>query len=221
VKKPSWIGEAEQDVDVPSAAFRPGRKRAPRHTPLHTPRRFQPPHAPDPHWTRRYLRDMVYGANDGIITTFAVVAGVAGAALSPAIVLILGVANLVADGVSMGASNYLGIRSEQHAKHAEALAAGETPPQPSAALRHGIATFLAFALAGAVPLVAYVVPIGAASRFATATVLTLAALFGVGAARTFATRRPWWTSGLEMLLVGAGAALVAYGAGAVVSRLVR
>ncbi len=53
---------------------------------------------------RHYLGDLVYGANDGIITTFAVVAGVAGAALPARTILILGFANLLADGFSMGAS---------------------------------------------------------------------------------------------------------------------
>src|SRR5690242_3953689 len=52
--------------------------------------------------TRHYIRDIVYGANDGIITTFAVVAGVAGGALPNLAVLIIGAANLAADGVSMG-----------------------------------------------------------------------------------------------------------------------
>src|SRR3989338_437652 len=59
-----------------------------------------------------YIGDIVYGANDGIITTFAVVAGVAGASLSPLIVLILGGANLFADGFSMAVGNYLGTSSE-------------------------------------------------------------------------------------------------------------
>jgi len=63
-----------------------------------------------------YIGDIVYGANDGIITTFAVVAGVAGAALSPTIVLILGVANLFADGFSMAAGNYLARKSEKEYK---------------------------------------------------------------------------------------------------------
>ncbi len=63
--------------------------------------------------TGKYVGDLVYGANDGIITTFAVVAGVSGASLEPVIILILGFANLLADGVSMGASNFLGEQSEK------------------------------------------------------------------------------------------------------------
>lgn len=59
-----------------------------------------------------YLRDFIYGSVDGAVTTFAVVAGVAGAKLAAGIVIILGVANLVADGFSMAVSNYLGTRAE-------------------------------------------------------------------------------------------------------------
>lgn len=59
-----------------------------------------------------YLRDFVYGGIDGAVTTFAVVAGTMGASLSVRIVLILGAANLIADGFSMAASNFLGTRAE-------------------------------------------------------------------------------------------------------------
>ena len=62
-----------------------------------------------------YLKDFVYGAIDGAVTTFAVVAGVAGAGLSAGIIIILGFANLLADGFSMAVSNFLGTRAEnQH-----------------------------------------------------------------------------------------------------------
>lgn len=59
------------------------------------------------------IKDIVYGANDGIITTFAVVAGVAGAALDLTTIVFLGLANLLADGFSMAFSNYLGSSSEK------------------------------------------------------------------------------------------------------------
>lgn len=60
-----------------------------------------------------YLRDFVYGGIDGSVTTFAVVAGTIGANLSTEVVLILGAANLIADGFSMAASNFLGTRAER------------------------------------------------------------------------------------------------------------
>lgn len=63
--------------------------------------------------TQNYLRDFVYGGIDGGVTTFAVVAGTIGANLGARIVLILGAANLIADGFSMAASNFLGTRAER------------------------------------------------------------------------------------------------------------
>ncbi|MDX6383888.1 MAG: vacuolar iron transporter family protein [Blastocatellia bacterium] len=59
-----------------------------------------------------YLRDWIYGGIDGSVTTFAVVTGVVGAHLAPVVIVILGFANLVGDGFSMAASNFLGTRSE-------------------------------------------------------------------------------------------------------------
>jgi vacuolar iron transporter family protein len=59
-----------------------------------------------------YLRDWIYGGIDGAVTTFAIVAGVAGADLSATIVLVLGFANLLADGFAMAASNYSGTKAE-------------------------------------------------------------------------------------------------------------
>ena len=59
-----------------------------------------------------YLSDWVYGGIDGAITTFAIVAGVVGAELSTRVILILGAANIIADGFSMAASNYSGTKAE-------------------------------------------------------------------------------------------------------------
>ncbi len=59
-----------------------------------------------------YLKDFIYGAIDGAVTTFAIVTGVAGAGLSSGIIIVLGLANLLADGFSMGVSNFLGTRAE-------------------------------------------------------------------------------------------------------------
>ncbi|MBO6674960.1 MAG: VIT1/CCC1 transporter family protein [Rhizobiales bacterium] len=59
-----------------------------------------------------YLQDWVYGGIDGAVTTFAIVAGSLGASLSAKIILILGFANLLADGLSMAAGNYLGTKAD-------------------------------------------------------------------------------------------------------------
>jgi VIT1/CCC1 family predicted Fe2+/Mn2+ transporter len=164
---------------------------------------------------RHYIRDVIYGANDGIITTFAVVAGVTGGRLSTRAVLIVGVANLLADGLSMGVGNYLSIRS-----HESARAAQDLPEEESRPARHGIATFLAFCAAGSLPLVPYAVPGFGDHRFAAAIALTFAALFGVGASRALVTIERWWSAGLEMLGLGALVALAAFGSGALIGGLV-
>ncbi len=65
------------------------------------------------------IKSAVYGGLDGIITTFAVVAGVAGAELGIGIVLILGFANLLADGLSMAIGDFLGTKSEKEFQTAE------------------------------------------------------------------------------------------------------
>lgn len=50
-----------------------------------------------------YIRYLVYGGIDGAVTTFAIVVGVVGETLSSGIILILGLANFLADGFSMAA----------------------------------------------------------------------------------------------------------------------
>ncbi|MBI4398391.1 MAG: VIT1/CCC1 transporter family protein [Candidatus Omnitrophica bacterium] len=66
---------------------------------------------------RSYLRDFIYGAIDGTVTTFAVVSGVAGAGLASNVVIILGAANLIADGFSMAVGNFLATRTEQELRN--------------------------------------------------------------------------------------------------------
>lgn len=151
---------------------------------------------------RNYLPELVYGASDGIITTFAIVAGIVGASLSHQAILILGFASLFADGISMAASNISSERSKS-----------EDRPTLRQASRHGGATFLGFIIAGCVPLFAYLIPEPAIPPFALAASLAAVMLFVVGAARAFFTDRRALPAGIEMLLIGTGAGGVAYAVG--------
>jgi VIT1/CCC1 family predicted Fe2+/Mn2+ transporter len=80
----------------------------------------------DHHITRaqEFLKQIVYGGNDGIVTTFAIVAGFAGASaentaqIGALAVLVFGLANLFADGVSMGLGEFLSGRSQRDLYHA-------------------------------------------------------------------------------------------------------
>ncbi len=163
---------------------------------------------------RHYIRDLVYGANDGLITTFAVVSGVAGGSLTQIAVLVIGAANLAADGVSMGVGNLLAIRADERAREADGLPELESYPW-----KHGLATLLAFICAGAVPLLPYLLPVAAEGRLAWSTGLTFVCLFVFGCLRGIATRDRWWRTGLETLALGAIVALAAYGAGLLVARV--
>jgi VIT1/CCC1 family predicted Fe2+/Mn2+ transporter len=157
-----------------------------------------------------YIRDIVYAANDGIVTTFAVVAGAQGAGLGRAVVLALGFANLAADGLSMAVGNYLGIKSER-----ETLMGSEYAERIETvhAAKHGAVTWIAFVVAGIVPLVAFFPAMDRSAARWISIVARAGMLFAVGSIRTVVTGRIWWRSGVEMLAVGALAAVAAWGAG--------
>src|SRR5258708_5300972 len=224
----------------------------------------------------RVIKAAVYGANDGIITTFAVVVAVAGAGLSPSIILILGIANLIADGLAMGLGDYLGERSEQRykkhqydiekwevqnisAEEAKELEEyflvrgvnepdvsqlcttiqkypklwaelgfldelGESPQIVKNLWHSGLATFVAFIAAGALPLLPYVLhavglPIPITEELYLSIISTGCALFLIGSLRTIVTKGAWWRNGMEMLAIGALAAGGAYISGMIIKTI--
>ncbi|MCG7518683.1 VIT1/CCC1 transporter family protein [Ruegeria sp. Ofav3-42] len=208
---------------------------------------------------RGVLRDVVYGAIDGSVTTFAIVCGVAGAGLSPFIIVALGLANVLADGFSMAAGNYSGTKAEldnirriraieeRHIKlypkgewaevreilaqkglsgkvldeATDAITAdrenwinlmiegeyglGSVDPNP---FKAAMATFLAFLIAGMIPLLPFL--LSAEQAFRISAFITLAVFFAIGALKSRWSLAPWWRSGLETLLIGGAAALIAY-----------
>lgn len=169
------------------------------------------------HLEPKYLKAAVYGANDGIITTFAVVAGVAGANLPANIVIILGIANMIADGFSMGIGDFLGERSEQRLREKQT-----GKPLEDQLWKTGLITFLAFVIAGTFPLLPYMLTFVSINvpdihRFALSIISTGIILFTVGSLRTVFLKGSWIKNGVEMLSIGALAAAVAYGIGLALS----
>jgi VIT1/CCC1 family predicted Fe2+/Mn2+ transporter len=161
-----------------------------------------------------YLRDLVYGALDGVVTTMAVVAGSAGAQLSPRVGVILGLSNLVADGLSMGASNYLGLKSE--------LQQAGRSVRAEAPWRHGLATVVAFMATGSLPLLGYLIgPAAGLPVLPSSMVLAALALATAGAIRGTLVAAGPARSTAEMLVVGGAAGAAAYGIGALGNWILR
>ncbi|MBI2044313.1 VIT1/CCC1 transporter family protein [Candidatus Pacearchaeota archaeon] len=157
----------------------------------------------------KYLPEFVYGGTDGAVTTFAVVAGVAGAALSPTIVLILGFANLIGDGISMAASDYLSAKSRNELKeNAKGLRLSPT--------KAALSTFIAFFIVGLIPLLSYLAgaitksPNILQNQFYYSIALTIFALAIVGFMKGEVLNRNKWSSSLQTVIIGGIAAAAAF-----------
>lgn len=172
---------------------------------------------------RRYLPEFVYGGIDGAVTTFAVVAGAMGASLSSTVILILGFANLIADGFSMAVSNYLSTKSQQelHRHDAETKFFRKEAKHP---FKTATATFLSFIVIGFIPLISFVcaafTPLLVPLQFLASFILTGIALLLVGAIKGEIVKKHPLRASLETLFIGGIAALLAYGVGAGVKALV-
>ena len=159
---------------------------------------------------RKYLAEFVYGATDGAITTFAVVSGVMGASLSSAIVLILGFANLFADGFSMAISNYLSAKSQKDldSKHKHKHSHKKDPK------RTALATFISFLIIGFMPLLSFVIsPISLTienNKFLLSFILTGIALLIIGSIKGSISGKSRIKSSLETLVIGGIAAVIAF-----------
>lgn len=170
---------------------------------------------------KKYLPEFVYGGMDGAVTTFAVVAGASGAALSSVIVLILGFANLIGDGFSMSVGNYLSVKSqnEMRQKHPGLKCIPNKKPMKTA-----IATFISFILIGLIPLIsfclAYFIPSLVSNQFKMSFVLTAVALAVVGFVKGKVVKKHPVRASLESLLIGGTAAGLAYLTGMFIASLV-
>lgn len=158
------------------------------------------------------VRSVVVAANDGIVTTFAVVAGSIGASLSPTVVLILGFANLFADGLSMSTGAYLGVKSEIEFEEGKGqhIRLGNRP------LKNGLMTFASFVFSGLVPLLPYLLKLQ--NSFIISSLLVVVSLLFVGFVRGKLTKKELLKTAIENLMVGGSAAVVAYIVGFLVEK---
>lgn len=163
-----------------------------------------------------YIRDITYGAIDGAVTTFAIVAGVIGAKLSSQTILILGISNLIADGFSMGSSCYLSVKADMDIKDTKKFE--HTP------LLSGLFTFVSFIIIGSAPLIIFIFdyfyPNTVSNPFFWSCIISALSFFLVGSSKSFFTKRAWLSSGIETLIIGGIAALVAYYTGSFLKQVI-
>ena len=172
---------------------------------------------------RKYLPEFVYGGIDGAVTTFAVVSGSIGASLSPAIILILGIANLCADGFSMAVSNYLSVKSQVdlHKGHKDYLFFQREGKHP---VKAGLATFISFFIMGIIPLLPFLFTIFAPSprdnQLFYSVALTGIALAIVGFVKGEIVKKHPIKASFETLLIGGVAATIAFFVGYILKGIV-
>jgi len=161
---------------------------------------------------KKYLAEFVYGATDGTVTTFAIIAGAIGAALGPQIILILGFANLLADGFSMATSNYLSKKSQIDLNIDSAEDENRKKP-----IKTALATFLSFVLVGFIPLFSFVFASASSflneNKFLISIFLTSLAFLIIGAIKGTVVGKHPVKSALESFFIGGLAALIAFTVG--------
>ena len=167
------------------------------------------------------MSEFVYGGMDGSVTTFAVVAGATGAGFSTKVILVLGFANLLADGFSMSVGSYLSTKAAVDVD----IKRGKTREEEPSPLINGLTTFAAFILVGFVPLLAYTVDLfyklGTDNYlFKISVGLTLLAFCAIGLLKSRVAKTSLGRAVAETLGLGVIAASFAYIAGNILERAI-
>ncbi len=167
-----------------------------------------------------YLSEFVYGGIDGAVTTFAVVAGATGARFDIKILLVLGFANLIADGFSMGVGSYLSTKSEQELM----VKRGESISDEPSPVINGATTYAAFIIVGLVPLLAYtyatIFDTATDNLFVIACALTAVAFAGIGLLKSKVAKSSVPKAIAETLVLGVIAAVLSYVLGDVLEKII-
>jgi VIT1/CCC1 family predicted Fe2+/Mn2+ transporter len=164
--------------------------------------------------TNGSLRAAIFGVNDGLVSNLSLVMGVAGAAPPREIVLLTGLAGLLAGACSMAGGEFVSMLSQRELleRRAAAPPAADDLGSPRAA---AAASFVSFATGALVPLAPFFLAGGWAAVLASALLGALA-LFLVGAGVSAFTGRSVRTSGARMLAIGGAAATVTFAIGRLV-----
>ena len=171
------------------------------------------------------LRAAVMGVNDGLISNFSIVMGVAGGVDSPTIVMLAGIAGLLAGGFSMAAGEYISVGSQRDVYLHQTRDDEDGGDSGSDARLIGspwgaaFSSFAAFVIGAFVPIAPYLANLGGLSFYLSAA-LSAAALLAVGGLIAVGSGRSVVWGAARMLLVGSLAAAATYGAGWVIGAAV-
>jgi VIT1/CCC1 family predicted Fe2+/Mn2+ transporter len=143
-----------------------------------------------------YFPQIIYGGIDGLVTTFAIVAGATGGWLSAKTIIIMGIANVLADGVSMSIGAYLSSREDTNKK--------------IWAYRVAVTTFSAFIVFGFLPLLPYIFSFG---NFLLSGIITGWAFLCIGYLKGVMNHSSLSLAIIQTALLGSVAASIAYYAG--------
>ena len=141
-----------------------------------------------------YVRNFIFGAEDSLVSTEGLLAGIASAGLERSNIVIAGVVLIFVEAFSMGVGSFLSQQTvEEYGK------SGSISNRRS--LKGGIIMFVSYFAAGFIPLLPYIL-LDASAAFEVSIIATLVALMFLGmiSARTLGT--PLWRSGLRMLTIG-------------------
>jgi predicted membrane protein (TIGR00267 family) len=181
------------------------------------------PHGDEPHddginSRLNALRAAVLGANDGLVSNASLVMGVAGAELAGRSILITGLAGLLAGSLSMALGEWLSVQSSRELyahqikiEREELLAAPEEEAEElgGSAWVAAATSFFLFSVGAIVPVAPYFFSEGT-SAFVASIILSIIALFAIGAAITIITGRNALQSGLRQVLFGVAAAAITF-----------
>ena len=155
----------------------------------------------------KYIRSLIFGFNDGTVSNLALVAGLSGAMLGNKIVILGGLADMIAGAISMGLGNYIATKSQMEFYHRKYLKVNNMMEENPVSV--GGMTFFAFLIAAFIPVLPFFFfPVQKALLIASVTCMSL--LFLIGVSKSRFTGHHWFKSGIEMVIVGAIATLVSY-----------
>jgi vacuolar iron transporter family protein len=149
------------------------------------------------------LKSLIYGGIDGIITIFNLIAGIEGAKLHVNYIIVICIAALISDGLSMGIGDYLSIKAHTKSNNIE-----DKSIKPNI---NAITTFGSFVLFGSVPLIIYIFINNIQKyRFLKMYIATLISLFVLGIIQSNYTNEKWYKSGIQVSSFGGITALLSY-----------